>query len=73
MKITQKHVNMFNSHNPNFEPCHNESYNESKGLPSLKAWALMSKVRADKFGICGGKITLKMVRDYLENKIRYFI
>lgn len=62
MKISQKHVDMFNSRNPIFEPCYNESYNESKGLPSMKAWGFMCKVRADKFGIFGGKITLKMVK-----------
>jgi len=64
MKITQKHIDMFNSHNANFEPCYNEHYNESKGLPSMKAWSLMSKVRSDKFGICWGKITLKMVKEF---------
>jgi hypothetical protein len=66
MKITQKDLDYYNTKKGIFDmPSFNEDYNKAHGIPSQQKWGIMQKVHGDKFGICEGKVTMKMIREAL--------
>ena len=64
MKITKKMVDYYNSARGVFSmPSFNEAYNKAQGIPSREEWAFINRVHADNFGICRGKVTMKMIKE----------
>lgn len=61
MRITKKVLDYYNAHRPT--PGYNEHYNKAHGMPSMKQWSFMNRVRYENFGIGGGKLTMKMIRE----------
>lgn len=71
MEITQKDVNYFNVNYTTYacnwkQPSFNEEYNKQMGIPSLKKWDLMFKVKWEKHGQMKGKISLADIKNYKE-------
>jgi hypothetical protein len=67
MKITQKDIDYFNNKKGIFDmPGFNEAANSANGIPSRVKWNIMSRVQSEKFGICNGKITMKMIKEVIQ-------
>ncbi len=64
MKITQKMIDYYNNNRSVFDmSSFNEDYNKAHGIPSMKELAFIHTVHAHNFGICRGKVTMKMIKE----------